>query len=122
MQENLKKFKEHGANVVALCPQRQIHNQSIVSDLNLEFPVLRDADNRVSTAFGLTLQQPKEVIAAEKFLGLDLPAHNDAKSWDLPIPARYVMDTNSEILFAALHVDYRLRTDPLDCMSSMVGA
>ena len=121
MQFHFDKFEELGASVVALCPQRQEYNQSIVSDLGLRFPVLRDADNIVSSAFGLTLRQPAEIIAAEQSLGLDLPAHNGIENWDLPIPARFVIDTNAQILFAALHVDHRFRTEPLDCVKCMVA-
>ena len=121
MQYYLDRFVEFGADVVALCPQLQVHNQSVVSDLGLEFPVLRDADNIVSSAFGLTLQQPAEVIAAEQTLGLDLPAHNGGANWDLPIPARFVIDANSHIRFAALHVDHRLRTEPLDCLNRLTA-
>lgn len=116
MQFHLHRFEELGADLLALCPQRQEHNQAIVGDLGLSFPVLRDAGNIVSSAFGLTLQQPAEVIAAEQALGLDLPTHNSADNWDLPIPARFVIDAHSQIRFAALHIDHRLRTEPLDCV------
>lgn len=113
---------EIGGSLVALCPQIQAHNRSIVSDLGLEFPVLRDAGNIVSSAFGLTLQQSAEVIAAEQSLGLDLPAHNGSDNWDLPIPARYVIDKDSQIRFAALHVDHRTRTEPLECLNWTIAA
>ena len=119
MQFHFDKFEELGASVVALCPQRHEFNQSIVSELGLRFPVLRDEDNKISSAFGLTLPQPAEVIAAEKSLGLDLPAHNGSDNWDLPIPARFVINTQAQVIFAALHVDHRLRTDPLDCVKCM---
>lgn len=106
--------------MVALCPQLPEFNQSMVADLDLRFPILHDADNMVSSAFGLTLQQPADVIAAEQSLGLDLPAHNGTENWDLPIPARFVIDTDSRIRYTALHVDHRLRTDPLECMKCML--
>lgn len=90
-----------------------------MAELNLDFPVLRDANNEVANAFGLTLATPPPVIEAERFLGLDLPEHNGTDNWDLPIPARYVLDTTGKILYAALHVDHRLRTEPADCLVSM---
>ncbi len=121
LQYHIDKFEELGASVVALCPQLQVYNQSIVADAGLRFPVLRDADNMLSSAFGLTLQQPAEVVAAEQSLGLDLPAHNGTQNWDLPIPARYVIDVNSRVLYTALHVDHRFRTDPLDCVECILA-
>ena len=119
MQVHIDKFDELGADVVALCPQLPVYNQAIVDELDLPFPVLQDVDNLVSSAFGLTIQQPPEVIAAEQSLGLDLPAHNGNTNWDLPIPARYVIDVDSRIIYTALHVDHRLRTDPLEAIASI---
>lgn len=102
-------------------PQLQVYNQSIETELGLSFPVLRDADNAIASAFGLTLPQPPDVIAAEQFLGLDHPAHNGSTNWDLPMPARYVIDRQAKILYRAVHADHRTRTEPLactDCMSA----
>ena len=119
MQFHLDKFEQAGATVVALCPQLQPFNEAIQAELGLGFPVLRDTNNAVSTAFGLTLPQPKDVIEAEQSLGLDLPAHNGTQSWDLPIPSRYVIDRSLRVRYASHSVDHRLRSDPKDCLQSM---
>lgn len=79
--------------------------------------MLRDADNAIARAFGLTLPTPDEVIAAERTLGLDLPAVNGSDSWDLPMPARYVIDRESIIQFASVHSDHRMRSEPSECLA-----
>jgi peroxiredoxin len=112
-------FTNRNATIVALCPQRQEFNLAIADELSLGFPVLRDPENRIATQFGLTLPTPPQVIAAEQFLGLDLPNHNATENWDLPIPARYVIDSSGIIRYAALHVDHRQRRDPAECLEAM---
>lgn len=107
---------ELGATVVALCPQRQPFNDEIAKKLGISFPILQDRENVLATAFGLTLETPPHVIAAEKQLGLDLPAHNGTTHWDLPIPARFVLNTNFEIKFMSAHLDHRTRSHPHDCL------
>ena len=119
LQENLDEFKIRRASVVALCPQRQEYNQNVMADLQLGFPIVQDPDNKVATTFGLTLETPADVIEAEKFLGLDLPAHNGNDNWDLPMPARYVLNHDSEILYASIHVDHRMRSHPRECLDSL---
>ena len=116
MQDKLGEFEKCGAALIALCPQRQEFNETLVAKLNLGFPVLQDQDNLVATAFGLTLETPPDVIEAERFLGLDLPAHNGTNNWDLPIPSRYVLDRSSAVKYASLHVDHRMRCDPKECL------
>ena len=119
MQNNFQQFTENGAALVALCPQRPDFNQTVADDLELSFPVLHDHDNQISTAFGLTLETPPEVIEAERTLGLDLPETNGTDNWDLPMPARYVIDLSGVIRFAAVHADHRLRTEPEECLAAM---
>ena len=101
---------------MALCPQRQEFNATVARESGLDFPVCQDRDNKLASAFGLTLETPPDVIEAESFLGLDLPAHNGTNHWDLPIPSRYVLDRTGKVLYASLHVDHRERRDPLECL------
>jgi peroxiredoxin len=119
LQNHFQKFVDHGAALVALCPQRQTFNRIAAEELELSFPVLQDQDNEIATAFGLTLETPPEVIEAERTLGLDLPETNGTSNWDLPMPARYVIDLSGVIRFAAVHADHRLRSEPESCFTSM---
>ena len=116
MQEILGQFKASNATLIALCPQLPQFNRTITDELGLQFPVVQDRDNELATAFGLTLETPPKVIEAEKFLGLDLPQANGNDNWDLPMPARYVLRRDREILFASVHPDHRTRSEPEKCL------
>ena len=119
MQNVLKKYSACGAKLIALCPQRQEFNDAISEELSLTFPVIQDRGNQLATAFGLTLATPPAVIEAERSLGLNLPECNDTDHWDLPMPARYVIDQTGAILFASLHADHRQRSEPEACLEIM---
>lgn len=114
-------FQDHGAALIALCPQRQTFNRIVADELSLGFPVLQDYDNHIATAFGLTLETPPEVIKAERSLGLDLPETNGNDNWDLPMPARYVIDTEGVIQFASVHADHRQRSEPEACFEAFTS-
>lgn len=113
----MNQFSNRGAAVIAFCPQRQEFNDAVKNNLGLEFPVIRDADNQLATRFGLTLSTPPQVAEAEMQLGLDLPTHNDSDNWDLPIPARFAIDTSAMIRYSSVHVDHRQRNDPAECLA-----
>lgn len=106
--------------MIVFCPQLPALNSAIVEELNLDFSVLQDRNNVIATTLNLTLPQPPEVIAAEQFLGLDLPTHNGTDHWDLPIPARFVIDRNSTVLYSAIHVDHRTRKHPNECLDILL--
>lgn len=116
LQDSCQQFADNGAALVALCPQRHSFNRIAAEELELSFPVLHDHDNQIATAFGLTLATPPEVIEAERSLGLNLPDTNGNENWDLPMPARYVIDLAGVIRFAAVHADHRLRSEPEECL------
>ena len=84
----------------------------MVETLGLDYPILFDEDNRVATAFGLTFQTPDSVRDIEIELGLDLPKHNGTDHWDLPMPARIVIDRAGIIRSCEVQADHALRTDP----------
>lgn len=106
---------------MALCPQLQEHNDSIANELGLSFPVLQDFGNQLATEFGLTQNTPPDVVEAEQFLGLDLPSQNGVDSWDLPIPARFVIDADRTVRYVTLHLDHRTRTHPKECLDLIAG-
>ena len=44
--------------------------------------------------------------------GIDLAAHNGDDSWELPLPARIVIDAGGVIRGIAAHPDYTQRPEP----------
>lgn len=112
----MEQFEACGAAVIALCPQLPEFNAAATHELGLTFPVLQDRNNTLASMLKLTLSTPPNVIEAERFLGLDLPAHNGTDHWDLPIPARFAVDLEFAVQYAAIHIDHRMRKDPLECL------
>ena len=58
-----------------------------------------------------------ELQAVFEDFGLDLPAFNGDDSFDLPVPATYVVDTSGMIRLAFVDPDYTRRLDPTDVLS-----
>ena len=58
----------------------------------LRFPLLSDPGNRVARQFGLTYRVPEEQKAIYQRAFVNLPFVNGDDSWQLPIPATYVID------------------------------
>lgn len=106
-----------GASVVAVSPQTEkqaffMHNQH-----RLAFPLLVDAYNQLARQFGLVYRVPDEQQALYSRTFVNLPFANGDSSWELPIPATYVIDRDSSILFASANEDYTDRPEPLEILS-----
>ena len=122
LQEALPKFREFGANVVAISPQTASNSRKSIRTNGLEFPILSDAHNNVAAAFGLRFTLPHYLVDLYKQLKNDLPAFNGDDSWTLPMPARYVIARDGTIVYAEVNPDYTLRPEPSDMIPSLQTA
>lgn len=90
----------------------------------LTFPILWDEQSRVAEAFGLAFTLPEDLKAVYLGFGNDLAQRNGDPSWRLPVPARFVIDSNSIVRSVAADPDYTNRPEPettLDALRKVVG-
>ncbi len=52
-------------------------------------------------------------------LGIDLVRFNGDESWELPIPATFVIDRSGQIVFASADPDYTVRAEPSEVLAAI---
>lgn len=100
------------ASLIAISPQRPDGSLSTVEANALTFHVLSDAGNHVARDFGLVYALPDELRAALRSNNKALPDINGDDSWELPVPATYVIAPDGRAVLAHVEVDYRKRLEP----------
>lgn len=105
-----------GANLVAISPQIAVNSLKSLRTNRLTFPILSDSHNDVAAAFGIRYALPHYLVELYKRLKNHLPAFNDDDSWTLPIPARYVIAPDGNIVYAEVNPDYTQRPEPKDLL------
>src|SRR4029077_20088454 len=85
-------IKELGASMVAISPQTVHQNYLMADQHKLQFPLLSDAGNKVAKQFGIAYRVPdyQQEVYGRAFV--NLPFVNGDSSWELPIPASYLLD------------------------------
>ncbi|GAC1605020.1 MAG: peroxiredoxin-like family protein [Acidimicrobiales bacterium] len=119
LQASLPELRELGATLVAISPQTPDNSLSTAEKLELAFPVLSDVGNTVSRAFGLVFTLPESLRAVYTGFGLDLPAANGDDSFELPVPATYVIDRNGSVTWRFADADYTRRAEPSDILDAV---
>jgi len=119
LQQSLAEMKKLGATLVAISPQTPDNSLSTVEKNELEFEVLSDAGNQVAKDFGLVFVLPEELRPIYQDFGIDLPAHNGDNTFELPIPATYVIAQNGTIIHAFVDPDYTKRLDPAEIIAAL---
>ena len=112
MQRSLAEIKSLGAELVAISPQLPDNSLSTAEKLALEFEVLSDVGNKTARDFGLVFKLSDTMQEIYRNFGIDLPTANGDESFELPIPATYVVAQNGIIAFAFIDADYTNRLDP----------
>ena len=102
-----------GAEIVVLSPELPTFSADLVSKHKITFPVLNDHRLTIATAFGLVFTLPDDL--REVYLHVfknDLAKRNGDPSWQLPMPARFVIDRSGLIRAAEADPDYTARPEP----------
>jgi peroxiredoxin len=110
----LPEIERAGATLVAVSPQTVQQSFFMRDQHRLRFPLLSDAGNNVARQFGLTYRVPDEQKALYQRAFVNLPFVNGDESWELPIPATYVIDRDGAVIFASANEDYTERPEPKD--------
>ncbi len=101
-----------GASVVAISPQTVKQSYFMHDQHKLRFPLLSDAGNKVARAFGLVYRVPAGQAVVYRRAFVNLPFTYGDESWELPIPATFVVDRDGTVLFASANEDYTERPEP----------
>jgi peroxiredoxin len=112
LQGVLAKIEAYGASLVVISPQLARYSKQVVKKNNLTYPVLCDRSNLVASDFGLTFRLPQDLTELYRRFGVDLERYNGDDSWQLPMPARYIIDAQRIIRDSQVNPDYTQRPDP----------
>ena len=80
----------------------------------LSFPVLSNPGNKVTREFGLLITLPEQLRPLYEVFNIDLPETHGDKTFELPIPATFTIDSNGVIKVGSLNTDYKQRIDTSD--------
>ncbi|MGE0404711.1 MAG: peroxiredoxin-like family protein [Candidatus Korobacteraceae bacterium] len=119
MNEAAAAIRQAGAEIVAISPQK-VHQSSLMRDQHrLGFSLLSDAGNHVARQFGLVYRIPEvqQKIYSRTFV--NLPFLNGDSTWELPIPAAFVVDRDGSVLWSSASADYTERPEPAEILQAL---
>lgn len=118
-QEYLPQIQDLGASLIAISPQTPDNSLSTVEKNELTFEVLSDVGNKVARQFGLIFTLAEELRPIYEKFGIDVPAHNGDITFELPIPATYVIAPDGTVIHAFVDPDYTKRLDPQEVIEAL---
>jgi len=117
----LPQIEQAGASLAAISPQTVKQSFFMHDQHKLRFPSLSDSGNEVARQFGLTYRVNDQQQAVYRRAFVNLPLANGDETWELPIPATYILDRDGTVLYASANEDYTERPELRDILD-LVGA
>ncbi len=112
----LLELEQAGATLVAISPQTVKQSFFMHDQHKLRFPLLSDASNQVARQFGLTYRVNEEQQGVYRRAFVNLPFANGDESWELPIPATFIVERDGTVLYASANEDYTERPEPREIL------
>ncbi|MGP0052551.1 MAG: peroxiredoxin-like family protein [Solirubrobacteraceae bacterium] len=109
----------YGATLAAISPQKPDESLSTAEKHGLEFAVLSDSGARVARRLGIGFEPARDVLDAQRTLGLDIRDGNVDGSPELPLPTVLVVDADRTVQFADVQADYTRRTEVSEILAAL---
>jgi peroxiredoxin len=119
LQKALPEIKALDAQLIAISPNTPDNSISSIEKHGLEFEVLTDAGNKIAKEFRLVFNLAEELRPIYQQFNFDIPKFNGDESWELPIPATYIVNTDGKIVHAFVNADYTKRMEPTEIISKL---
>jgi peroxiredoxin len=113
----LPQIEQAGATLAAISPQTVKQAYFMHDQHKLRFPLLSDAGNRVARQFGLIYRVSDEQQSLYMRTFVNLPFVNGDDSWELSIPATYVIERDGTVIYSSANEDYTERPEPSEIVA-----
>lgn len=119
LQRLYPEIKSLGGSLVAIAPELPEKVKKTVESKLLEFPVLSDCGNVVAKSFGLVFSLAEVLRPVYAAFGFDIPDYNGDQSYELPMPATYIIGTDGRIVWSFVDEDYTKRGEPAEILNAL---
>jgi len=112
LQQRMPDINAAGGRLIAISPQVPDKSADQVTSSQLTFEVLSDVGNKLAKQCGLVFTLPESLRPIYAEWQLDIPGHNADDSFELPMPATYIIGTDGLVHYAFVDMDYTNRLEP----------
>ncbi len=98
--------------IVAISPQVPDLSLSTKEKNELKFEVLSDVNSKVIKEYGLVFNLDEELKPIYQNFGINIPDSNGNETYELPMPATYIINKDKDIIFSFIDEDYTKRCEP----------
>ena len=109
LEDSLQLITAKGATLIAVTPEASENIDSTVAKTGAEFSILHDKDLKIMKAYNVAFEVPENTVTRYRNAGLDFTKINGANGANLPVPAVYIINKQSDVIWRYFETDYKKR-------------
>jgi len=120
LQKDLKKVENKGASILIITPETQVNIRKTMITTSITIPIIFDKNYRIMEAFDVAFLPGKGLrIMYNTLLRADLKNVQSDDSQTLPVPATFIIDTDSTVKWRHFDRDYKKRSKINDILENL---
>ena len=119
LQDSLQLIIDKGATLVAVSPEKSENISKTVEKTKATYSILYDEDLKIMKAYDVEFEVPENTLTRYRNAGLDLEKKNGGNGKYLPVPAIYIIDKESTIIYRFFEPDYKKRPSVLEILNNL---
>jgi len=116
LQDSLQLIKDKGATLVAVSPEKPENVLKTVEKTKAEYSILYDEGLKIMKAYDVEFQVQENTLTRYRNAGLDIEKNNGANGKFLPVPAVFIIDKESTVIYRFFEPDYKKRPSVKDLL------
>ena len=119
LQDSLQFIIDKGATLIAISPEKPEMVAKTVEKTKATYSILYDKELKIMKAYDVEYEVPENTVARYRTAGLDIETNNGTNGKYLPVPAVYVIDKESTVIYRFFEPDYKKRPSVKDILANL---
>jgi peroxiredoxin len=119
LQDSLSFIKEKGATLIAVAAEKPENISKTVEQVKAGYSILYDEGLKIMKAYDVAFEVPENTITRYRNANIDIEKINGANGKWLPVPAVYVIDKESTVIYRFFEPDYKKRPSVAEILKNL---
>ncbi|MDZ4808952.1 MAG: peroxiredoxin-like family protein [Bacteroidota bacterium] len=119
LQDSLQLIKDKGATLIAVSPEKPENISKTIEKTKADYSILYDEGMKIMKAYDVEYEMQENVVTRYRNSGLDIEKINGDNGKYLPVPAIYIIDKESTVIYRFFEPDYKKRPSVLEILSHL---
>jgi len=116
LQKHLDEFKAKNITLIAISPELPNNSLTTIEKSELKFEVLSDVHNKLAHQLNIVWAQGQPMQQLLDSFGHNLPKRNGDESYEVPVPATFLVDQSGIIRNSYVNADYTKRLETTEAL------